>query len=119
MIRIPLRHSVVHVPAARPVDPPEWDPFGRPILAPPDERVVRVYGWAPAGFAEGLERNAAAVSWDLDLLAPPDVIGATSERDQFRVLGHLFDVDGRPADYSHGPHGQQPGGVIRLVRHTG
>lgn len=91
------------------------DDYGNPTQTPKD-RTERVYGWAPAGSSE-VNLNAEQVTHDLDLYVPPTF--AATPSDTVKVLDDWYEVQGRVQDFSHGPFGWAPGGLVRLERVTG
>ena len=94
------------------------DDFGDPVDAWSDPVATQVYGWAPAGTSEPFNAGREAVTWDLDLLAPPEF--ACDRKDLVVVPGEgEFKVEGRPQDFTHGPFGFTPGKVVRLKRVEG
>ena len=94
------------------------DSHGKPAVThgPPGEPQP-VYGWGPAGSTEPAEPNRSAVTPDLDLYVPPGFVVAPLDR--IDVGGLTYEVDGEPADYTHGPFGFMPGHVVRLKREDG
>ena len=86
------------------------DAWGTPVDQP-------VYGWGPAGSAEPREPGRDEVTTDLDLLVPPGF--TCTPRDRVTVADQTFEVEGRVQDYTRGPFGYQPGGVVRLQRVEG
>lgn len=72
-----------------------------------------VYGWAPPTTREARSEGTVVQDVDLEIYAPTFPV---DHRDQFRVLGKTYDVEGDPGDYDHGPFGYTPGMVVRLSR---
>lgn len=111
MFRTP--HAVV-VLGANPL--PSYDDYGNPIPGEPIEDEQAVYGWAPAGTSEFDDRQEQ-VTHDLDLYAPPGF--RVTAADRVRVVGDVYEVEGRVQDFNHGPFGFTPGVRVKLRRVTG
>ena len=93
------------------------DPRGNPEDTWADAVAQPVYGWAPAGTSEPFDPGRDAVTWDLDLLVPPEF--TVGRKDRIVVAGEEFEVEGGLQDYNHGPFGFRPGAVVRLRRTEG
>lgn len=107
-------HTVQHA-----VYMPGKDSHGAPVDLWADPVPVAVYGWALAtsGGQDNFEQGRDQTTTLLDLLVPPGVTGG--HRDQWTILGQLFEQDGDLDDYNHGPFGYTPGGRIRLKKVKG
>ena len=78
------------------------------------EEVRPVIGW---GAPRGREPKVAGVSAlvvDLELFVPPD--WSSKDTDLVVVDGLQYEQVGPVEDYSHGPFGFKPGGVVNLHR---
>lgn len=109
-----MTEVIVRVRAGEPTG--EKDAFGKDVLGPPTEREIAGAWFAPGGASEPPEIGRNAVITEPTLYfhdERPDI----TERDQVRVRGLLYDVEGTPADWRHdgGPEGL----VIRLKRAGG
>ena len=93
------------------------DAHGNPVWSWSDPVPQPVYAWAPAGTSEPFQAGRDAVTWDLDLFAPPGF--TAGPRDRFVVDGTEFEVEGMARDFTHGPFGFTPGVVLRLKRVEG
>lgn len=78
-----------------------------------------VYGWAPAGTGEPFEVAREAVTWDLDLYAPPGFPAGPHDRITLPEGLGTFEVDGKVQDFTHGPFGFRPGVRVRLAKVEG
>ncbi len=77
-----------------------------------------VHGAGPGGTSEPREANRDAVTWDLDLLVPATFV--CGYRDRVTWAGVVYEVEGRPEDYSAGPWWRDgPGAVVHLRRVEG
>ncbi|NIL86518.1 hypothetical protein RhoFasGS6_03922 [Rhodococcus fascians] len=78
----------------------------------------KVFGWSvPSSSEPSIPGQSNRVIHDLELLAP-EGLPATAH-DRMTVDGNLYDVQGDPADFNHGPFGFRPGIVVKLKRVTG
>ena len=94
----------------------DYDEYGNPVPGAPIEDEQGVYGWAPAGTSEALDRQQQ-VTHDLDLYAPSGF--RVSVVDRVRVGDVVYDVSGEVQDFNHGPFGFRPGVRVKLNRVTG
>ena len=100
----------------RPGEPTgDKDAFGKDILGPPSEVEIAGAWFAPGGTSEPVEIGRAPVIMEPTLYFRdqwPDI----TERDQVRVRGLLYDVEGVPADWRHEGG---PGGLVVTLRRAG
>jgi len=89
------------------------DAHGNPVTSYGDPETHRVYAIAPGGSTEPFEGNRDAVTWDLDVLSPAPI---AEPQDRVVVAGDVYEVEGRPDDFTRGPFGWAPGYRIRLNR---
>lgn len=87
----------------------------RTFAAPEDHKV---YGWsAPSSSESNTPGQSNRVIHDLELLATESL--PVTAHDRMTVDGNLYDVQGDPADFNHGPFDFRPGIVVKLKRVTG
>ena len=92
------------------------DDFGNPTRVEV-ERDWRVRSIDPGASADprNPNRDLSEIAYSIHADATPDV---PTERDEVRVDGHWYAVDGRPDDYSRGPWRNPVAGVVVLLRRT-
>lgn len=88
------------------------DEFGNPIKTWV-ERPWVVAGIAPGAVQDPMQpnRDASVVAWTVYADTP-----APADEDQALVDGAWFPINGKPADWTRGPYGAGPGGVIVELR---
>ena len=90
------------------------DDFGNPVKTWV-ERDWIVSGMAPGAVQDPMQpnRDASVVAWTVYA----DAAAATpTDADQVLVDGAWLAVNGRPADWTRGPFGTGPGGVVVELR---
>lgn len=95
------------------------DPYGDTVYVYGDPVSERVYGWAPPGMStmsDGTVFDASrdGIVRDLDIYVPPGF--ECGPRDRVVVDGLTYDVVSHVQDFTHGPFGFAPGGVLPLKR---
>ena len=90
------------------------DDFGNPVRTWV-ERSWTVFGLAPGAVQDPMQpnRDASVVAWTV--YAPPGAATPT-DADQVLVDGVWFPVNGKPADWTRGPFGPSPGGIVVELR---
>lgn len=92
------------------------DSHGKPIQSWSDPVYVKVYGWSEPTLEEAAVLFHDREIVDLRVLVPAGF--TVGSMDRVVVEGDSYDVVGK-SDFTHGPFGYQPGGVVNLRRATG